>query len=122
MSVTVDHRMAKTSPQLADPLDGIALIAWPGHFRIVRLMAVTNVQRSALHGQVTTLWAEALELDSSEVLETSDFFDLGGHSLAAIRMTAQLRDLVDSQVPLELIFEQPVLADYIGALADYGPT
>lgn len=69
-----------------------------------------------LFDRVAAIWAEALELDRVE--PDADFLAIGGHSLAAIRITAQVRELVDADVPLELIFERVDLADYVAGLAE----
>ncbi|HEV2889869.1 MAG TPA: phosphopantetheine-binding protein [Frankiaceae bacterium] len=45
------------------------------------------------------------------------FFALGGDSLAALEVTALLQEDLGVEVPLELIFDFPVLADLAGELA-----
>ncbi|WP_328649580.1 phosphopantetheine-binding protein [Amycolatopsis sp. NBC_00348] len=45
----------------------------------------------------------------------TNFFDFGGHSTAAMRMITRLRARWDTEVPIRLIFEHPVLADFIAA-------
>ena len=67
--------------------------------------------------RVGALWAEILRLD--EVGPDDDFLDLGGHSLAAIQVTAQVRDFVGPDVPLALIFERASLRDYVEALGEF---
>ncbi len=45
-----------------------------------------------------------------------DFFALGGHSLAATRVTGRLMAALDLAVPVRLLFEHPVLADFAAGL------
>ncbi|MEV0187093.1 amino acid adenylation domain-containing protein [Kitasatospora purpeofusca] len=45
-----------------------------------------------------------------------DFFALGGHSLAATRVVGRLREALDLVVPVRLLFEHPVLADFAAGL------
>lgn len=42
---------------------------------------------------------------------TSNFFEMGGHSLMAVRFAAKLSKLLKTKVPLEKIFEYPVFSD-----------
>ncbi|MFD7416260.1 amino acid adenylation domain-containing protein [Kitasatospora purpeofusca] len=51
-----------------------------------------------------------------EVGAHDDFFALGGHSLAATRVTGRLMAALDLAVPVRLLFEHPVLADFAAGL------
>jgi amino acid adenylation domain-containing protein len=72
--------------------------------------------RGAAEELVAAAWREALGLDS--VYRQDNFFDVGGHSLLAGQVITRLRERTGSQVPLRLIFERPVLADFAAAVAD----
>jgi hypothetical protein len=51
-----------------------------------------------------------------------DFFDLGGHSLVATQAISLLREVLDADVPLRMLFAHPTVAGFAGALrAAYGP-
>jgi acyl carrier protein len=39
----------------------------------------------------------------------NNFFDLGGHSLKATQITSRLRQLLQIDLPLRAIFEQPTV-------------
>lgn len=72
---------------------------------------------TTLLSQVTAIWRDVLQVD--DLNETSDFFDVGGESLRAIRITAQVREIVSDTVPLTLIFDEPVLGEFVAALAPF---
>jgi len=70
-----------------------------------------------LLAQVTGIWGDVLQTD--ELTESSDFFELGGESLGAIRITAQVREIAGDELPLTLIFDEPLLGDFVAAVAAF---
>jgi len=56
------------------------------------------------------IWKEVLRLD--QVGTQDDFIALGGHSLAAIRVTARINEEFEMNLPLNKIFELPTVAAY----------
>ncbi|WP_406673146.1 amino acid adenylation domain-containing protein [Nonomuraea sp. N2-4H] len=65
---------------------------------------------------VAAVWAEVLE--RPEVWAGDDFFALGGASFAATRVAARLREMLQVAVPVRLLFDRPVLADFAAALEE----
>jgi len=65
----------------------------------------TDAQR-----QVAAVWQEMLEC--REVGITDDFFDLGGNSIKAMRVTSKVSDVCSVEMQIRDIFEHTVLADY----------
>jgi hypothetical protein len=59
-------------------------------------------------------WAGVLELP--EVFASDDFFVLGGHSFAAVRVAGRLREALEIPVPVRLLFDHPRLADFAAEL------
>ncbi|CAA9276524.1 MAG: Polyketide synthase modules and related proteins, partial [uncultured Corynebacteriales bacterium] len=59
-------------------------------------------------------WAEVL--GTPEVFASDDFFALGGHSFAAVRVVGRLRDALGVPVPARLLFDNPCLADFAAEL------
>ncbi|HMB54187.1 MAG TPA: phosphopantetheine-binding protein, partial [Thermoanaerobaculia bacterium] len=66
--------------------------------------------RNELEELIAEVWADLLSVEQVGVRD--HFFRLGGHSLAATRFTARLRELLDLEVPLAAVFDHPVLEDF----------
>lgn len=62
---------------------------------------------------LAAIWSEVLGVD--RVGRNDNFFDLGGHSLTAMQVLAQVRLRFSVQLPLRLLFELPSLAQYSAA-------
>ncbi len=72
---------------------------------------------TALEEVVAGIWADVLSLPVEAVGAQDGFFDLGGHSLVATRVTARLREAFGVELPLRTLFERPTLAATAEALA-----
>ncbi|MEO3811589.1 amino acid adenylation domain-containing protein [Sphaerisporangium sp. B11E5] len=66
--------------------------------------------RTDAEALVAGVWAEVLGLDTERVGALDDFFALGGHSLLATRVAALLRNALDTDVPIRMVFDQPTVA------------
>jgi acyl carrier protein len=79
--------------------------------------------RNEIEKQLVKIWAQILGRDASHASQlhesigiNDNFFEIGGHSLKATRLTARLHKTFNVQVPLVSIFEIPTikeLAEYI---------
>ncbi|MES2634789.1 MAG: beta-ketoacyl synthase N-terminal-like domain-containing protein [Pseudomonadota bacterium] len=65
--------------------------------------ALNRVERT-----IAQAWCELLGVD--DVQPDDDFFALGGHSLAAVRLFAQIRKHFQVDLPLATLFQTPTLA------------
>lgn len=60
------------------------------------------------------LWADVLDIEIPGV--TDDFFQLGGHSLAAMRLKIRIQLVFGVEIPLATILDRPRLADLAAAI------
>ncbi len=67
--------------------------------------------RTATEEMVAGIWQEVLGLERVGV--HANFFEVGGHSLLATQVMSRIRNLFQSDLPLEVLFENPT----VGALA-----
>ena len=66
--------------------------------------------RNDIEELLEEIWKEVLQLKKVGVHD--DFIGLGGHSLAAIRVTARVNEEIGTDFPLNQIFERPTIATY----------
>ncbi|MGW0592944.1 amino acid adenylation domain-containing protein [Streptosporangium sp. NPDC002607] len=75
---------------------------------------------TALERVIATTWGEFL--GAEEVGLHDDFFTLGGHSLLAMRAASALREALEVDIPLKVLFEEPTVATLARTLLDeHGP-
>ncbi|MBA2679919.1 MAG: amino acid adenylation domain-containing protein [Ktedonobacteraceae bacterium] len=64
--------------------------------------------RDAIELQLTQLWEQLLEVSPISVMD--NFFHLGGHSLAGVRLMSQIQRLFGIDLPLSTLFEGATIA------------
>jgi acyl carrier protein len=64
--------------------------------------------RNALEQALAEIWAGVLRLESIGVHD--NFFEIGGHSLLAVKIISRIYDLYGVEPPLESLFESPTIA------------
>ncbi len=72
--------------------------------------------RTAMEDFLAGLWKEVLRVDQVGVQD--DFFDLGGHSLAATLVVTRLKADLGLDIPVTLLFDHRVLETYTQAVLD----
>lgn len=65
--------------------------------------------RTTIEAALARLWSELLGREKVGIHD--NFFELGGHSLLVLRLISRVRDAFGIDVPLKVIFDQPVLED-----------
>lgn len=75
--------------------------------------------RTALESDLAALWSEILGVAAVGLQD--NFFDLGGDSIAAVRLTTRVQQLLDDGVMLAAIFEAPTIQAYARHLAERHP-
>ncbi len=82
-------------------VDRRALPALDPSVRTRRVLAVAP--RDVVEHRLVEIWAEILGLESVSLDES--FFDLGGHSLSAVRLMARIEDRFGQALPLSAVFQ-----------------
>jgi amino acid adenylation domain-containing protein len=72
---------------------------------------------TVLERDLTSLWTRLLGLD--RVGTADSFFDLGGDSILAVRLTSELQRMLDDMVFLEAIFDAPTVGELAGYLTEH---
>jgi thioesterase domain-containing protein/acyl carrier protein len=65
--------------------------------------ALTVPPRDELEGKLQKIWQEILRTEPIGI--TDNFFDLGGHSLMAVRLVNEIKNLTGMEVPLRSLFQ-----------------
>ena len=77
---------------------------------------VTETQnQTPVERVIAGIWRDLFEME--HVARHDDFFALGGHSLAAVRMFAELRQHFPVNLPLSSLLEAPTLAGFAALIA-----
>ena len=72
--------------------------------------------RTFLEKELAQIWAEILALDGVGIHD--NFFDLGGHSLAATRIVSRVIKTFQMDVPLQALFVAPTVAEMTAMLTE----
>jgi acyl carrier protein len=65
--------------------------------------------RNAIETELAALWGDILGIEPIGI--DDDFFDLGGHSLAASRIIARVVQAFQVELPIKALFEAPTIAE-----------
>ncbi len=71
-----------------------------------------NAPVTPTEARVIEIWCEILGLEDEHMNSAGHFFELGGHSLLAMQVIARVDQEWSINMPLQLLFEQPVLSDF----------
>ena len=72
----------------------------------------------AIETTLAGFWAELLGVD--KIGAEDSFFDLGGHSLIAVRLFAQIRKTWNVEFPISVLFEAPTIRKVAALIAERG--
>jgi amino acid adenylation domain-containing protein len=73
--------------------------------------------RTPTEAEMVTVWGKILGIDGIGV--NDNFFKMGGHSLLATQLVTRIRDQFKLDLPLNKIFEYPILKDLANYLDTY---
>ena len=93
-------------------LDRKALPAPEGRQTQVEYVAA----RTPVEAVLVQVWSDVLGLDQVGVHD--NFFELGGHSLLATRVSAQLREMLEVELPVRILFEATTIAELAPRVED----
>lgn len=65
--------------------------------------------RDPIEETLEGLWSDALGVSSSSL--TSNFFDLGGHSLMAVRLVSEIARVFGKRLPVSFVFQAPTIEE-----------
>ena len=63
-----------------------------------------------LEQKLAALWADVLGIEKENIGSTDNFFHLGGHSLKATLLVAQIHKQLDIKIPLTEVFRNPTIS------------
>jgi amino acid adenylation domain-containing protein len=123
-SADLELHLSKKLPQYMLPNSYKYLEEFPltanGKVDKLALQRLTDIQseldsnyvapRNEIEELLERIWQEVLQLEKIGVHD--NFVALGGHSLAAIRVTARINDELETIFPLNKVFELPTMAEY----------
>ncbi|KAJ1972522.1 hypothetical protein H4R35_004628, partial [Dimargaris xerosporica] len=98
------------------PVGKIDRKALPRHTFTPQSTDASSIPRTALEDRVIRMVAQVLNIPQEAIAPQDSFFQLGGNSLSAIRLSALCRD---SELPLSIpaLFRSPAMADIAHELA-----
>jgi len=91
---------ARTAHELRDPS---RILEYIRGNRAIKAGSSQDAPRTELERRLAELWAGLLGLGSVGVHE--NFFDLGGHSLMAVQMLSQVRQMFDVDLSLKVVYD-----------------
>lgn len=77
---------------------------------------------SPLAHSIAQIWQESMQLSPDCIGMQSNFFELGGHSLLVMNVVHTIHRTLKSQVPVQCLFENPVLAQFVALVEQYQHT
>src|SRR5262249_50194089 len=77
-------------------------------------LAAHVAPRTPTEEVIAAILSQALGIESVGVYD--NFFELGGHSLLVTRVVSRVREAFGIELPLRVIFESPVLAEFASSI------
>ncbi|MCF2858429.1 amino acid adenylation domain-containing protein [Pseudoalteromonas sp. SMS1] len=96
-------------------IDKQALPAPDGNLSQHEYVAPANETEQGL----VEIWSQLLGIEAEKISTASNFFELGGHSLLSIRLVAGIRARFAVEVPVQVVFDAPTLADLSVAIESH---
>ena len=100
--------IARISQDLGIELPLMSFFEDPTIKHLAEVVDELTPQRSASEEALSRIWLEVLRLPSVET--TANFFDIGGDSMKAMEVIAQVNDVLNVELLLMSFFEDPTIA------------
>jgi acyl transferase domain-containing protein len=78
--------------------------------------ATSSVKDDELENTMINIWREVLGV--AEISPQDNFFVLGGHSLMAIQLIAEIRRQIGAEIPVKVFFQDPTVASLVTRIRD----
>jgi amino acid adenylation domain-containing protein len=75
---------------------------------------------AGIETSIAQIWREVL--NAERVGRADHFFEMGGHSLAAVRVATRVAERLAREVPVRALFEAPILSQYAQRVLASAPT
>jgi amino acid adenylation domain-containing protein len=101
-------------PQLPNgKLNRRALLTWQGELQQGGAYAPPA---SPTERALAAIWADVVDAPGENIGRHTDFFEIGGHSLSAMRVLARIKDLFRVELGLSQLFDEPKLESIAAAV------
>ncbi len=80
------------------------------------ISGVENLPLTSEEVEMAGIWQKLLFKKNHPISLLDNFFDLGGNSIDAMKLTRLMQDKAHPDFPMELIYKHPVLKDFVKAL------
>ena len=64
---------------------------------------------SEIEIELARIWGKLLKVSGEQISASANFFELGGHSLLLVRMSTEIRECFQLEIPIKEIMENPCL-------------
>ena len=106
--------LLEAMPQLPNgKLDRRALLETQGE---LQQSGMYEPPASPTERTLAAIWAHVVEVPAERIGRQTHFFDIGGHSLSAMRVLARIKDLFQVELGLSEIFDEPRLSSIAAAI------
>lgn len=102
--------MLETIPRTSNGKIDRKMLPSPLEHSSLEAGAVVASPRTPIEELLTGIWSRVLKIERIGVYD--NFFDLGGHSLLATQVISRVREALNLEVPLPVLFEAPTVAGF----------
>ena len=78
---------------------------------------ISETDRNALFAALSEIWSALLGVDVADVSSSTNFFELGGDSLTAVRLVGSISSELGIQMHVRDVFDHPTLDEYVDIVA-----